>query len=148
MATKDRADYRQPAVFGEARPGLAAKDHPRHRSPLTSAGAAVRSHRTAAGGAQGVMESSPQTVSRLAAAVSLSQATVTGILDRLEHKRMVKRVRDSDDKRRVMVSPTAAAEEALAGSPPLLQEHFTGRSTNCPNGSRPRSCRLCSGSSL
>lgn len=72
-----------------------------------------------------LVESSPQTVSRLASAVSLSQATVTGILDRLERKRMIERVRDSNDKRRVIVSPTAAAEEALAGSPPLLQEHFT-----------------------
>lgn len=72
-----------------------------------------------------LLDSSPQTVSRLAAAVSLSQATVTGILDRLERKQMVTRARDSRDKRRVMVSPTATAEEALVGAPPLLQEHFT-----------------------
>jgi len=72
-----------------------------------------------------LLENAPQTVSALAAAVNLSQATVTGILDRLERKSMVTRVRDAKDKRKVMVSPTPAAADALAGAPPLLQEHFT-----------------------
>lgn len=63
-------------------------------------------------------------VSRLAHAVNLSQATVTGILDRLERKAMVERVRSSQDKRKVIVSSTAEAERVLAGAPPLLQEHF------------------------
>jgi len=72
-----------------------------------------------------LIETSPQPVSSLAAAVNLSQATVTGILDRLERKAMITRKRDSKDKRKVMVSPTSAAEDALAGAPPLLQEHFT-----------------------
>lgn len=66
-----------------------------------------------------------RSVSALAAAVNLSQATVTGILDRLERKNMITRERDSADKRKVLVSPTTAAEKALAGAPPLLQEHFT-----------------------
>jgi len=83
-----------------------------------------------------LMESSPQTVSRLASAVSLSQATVTGILDRLERKRMIERARDSNDKRRVFVSPTSAAEEALAGAPPLLQEHFTRAFDRLPDWER------------
>lgn len=83
-----------------------------------------------------LMETSPQTVSRLAASVSLSQATVTGILDRLEQKMMVRRVRDSEDKRRVMVSPTAAAHETLAGAPPLLQEHFTTAFDRLPDWER------------
>lgn len=68
---------------------------------------------------------SPQSVSALAAEVNLSQATVTGILDRLERKDMVTRQRDSNDRRKVLVSPTSAARDALAGAPPLLQEHFT-----------------------
>jgi DNA-binding MarR family transcriptional regulator len=72
-----------------------------------------------------LVETSPQPVSTLAAAVNLSQATVTGILDRLDRKGMIKRERDKVDKRKVMVSPTSAAEQALAGAPPLLQEHFT-----------------------
>lgn len=72
-----------------------------------------------------LIDSSPRSVSGLAAAVNLSQATVTGILDRLERKGMIARVRDSEDRRRVLVTPTPVAEEALEGAPPLLQEHFT-----------------------
>ena len=83
-----------------------------------------------------LMESSPQPVNRVATAVSLSQATVTGILDRLERKGMVTRVRDSADKRKVMVSPTPAAEESLAGAPPLLQEHFTAAFEKLPDWER------------
>lgn len=83
-----------------------------------------------------LVESSPQTVSGLAAAVSLSQATVTGILDRLERKEMVCRIRDHVDKRRVMVSPTPTAENALAGAPPLLQEHFTRAFDQLPDWER------------
>jgi DNA-binding MarR family transcriptional regulator len=66
----------------------------------------------------------PRTVSELARAVNLSQATVTGILDRLERKSMILRKRDIHDRRKVMVSPTSEAEQVLADAPPLLQEHF------------------------
>lgn len=83
-----------------------------------------------------LVDSSPQTVSRLASAVSLSQATVTGILDRLERKKMIERTRDSHDKRRVIVSPTPAAEKALADAPPLLQEHFTRSFDRLPEWER------------
>jgi DNA-binding MarR family transcriptional regulator len=69
-------------------------------------------------------ERSPRTVSGLAMAVNLSQATVTGILDRLERKHMVTRSRSDRDRRKVMVSPTPDARRTLADTPPLLQEHF------------------------
>lgn len=71
-----------------------------------------------------LVEAGGRPVSGLAHAVNLSQATVTGILDRLERKGMVERVRSSQDKRKVIVSSTAEAERVLAGAPPLLQEHF------------------------
>lgn len=77
-----------------------------------------------------LVDMSPRSVSALAAAVNLSQATVTGILNRLERKAMVTRERDLKDKRKVLVSPTPAAEDALAGAPPLLQEHFTAAFAN------------------
>ena len=75
----------------------------------------------------------PRSVSELARAVNLSQATVTGILDRLERKSMVLRERDTHDRRRVMVSPTLEAERVLADAPPLLQEHFTGGFRELPD---------------
>ena len=80
-----------------------------------------------------LVDSSPRSVSGLAAAVDLSQATVTGILDRLERKSMVERARDSKDRRRVLVSPTSVAQEVLSGAPPLLQEHFTERFEALPD---------------
>jgi DNA-binding MarR family transcriptional regulator len=76
---------------------------------------------------------SPRSVSGLANAVNLSQATVTGILDRLERKAMVTRVRDAADRRKVLVTPTSAAVEVLAGAPPLLQEHFTAGFARLPD---------------
>jgi DNA-binding MarR family transcriptional regulator len=75
----------------------------------------------------------PRPVNELASAVNLSQATVTGILDRLEKKHMVERVRSTADRRKVLVSPTATAEAALAGAPPLLQEHFTSSFSELPD---------------
>lgn len=80
-----------------------------------------------------LVDTSPRSVSELAAAVNLSLATVTGILDRLERKEMIVRVRDSEDRRRVLVSLTPAARDVLAGAPPLLQEHFTERFAALPD---------------
>jgi len=76
---------------------------------------------------------SPRPVNELARSVNLSQATVTGILDRLEKKGMIERVRSTVDRRKVLVSPTPTAEAALAGAPPLLQEHFTSSFVRLPD---------------
>lgn len=64
------------------------------------------------------------TVGQLAQQVSLSPATVTDILGRLESRGFVTRTRSEQDKRRVLVKPTAAALEALQSGPSLLQENF------------------------
>lgn len=69
-------------------------------------------------------ESGEVPVGALASAVSLSQATVTGILDRLEKRNLVQRRRDEVDKRRVMVRVTKACEATLRATPPMLQESF------------------------
>lgn len=64
-------------------------------------------------------------VGDLARSIHLSQATVTGVLDRLEKHGLVRRVPCETDKRRVLVSLTPAAAEVLSQAPPLLQERFT-----------------------
>lgn len=60
----------------------------------------------------------------IAREVSLSQATVTSILDRLERKGMLKRERSAHDKRKVLVSLTEEGGEALEKAPTLMQESF------------------------
>jgi DNA-binding MarR family transcriptional regulator len=64
------------------------------------------------------------TASVIARNVSLSQATVTSILDRLERKNMLKRDRSASDKRKVLVTLTEAGQQALEKAPRLLQESF------------------------
>jgi DNA-binding MarR family transcriptional regulator len=56
--------------------------------------------------------------------VHLSQATVTGIVDRLQRHGYVARLRSDTDKRRVLVSLTSDAEKLLSKAPPPLQESF------------------------
>ena len=64
------------------------------------------------------------TASELAKAISLSQATVTGILERLEKRTLIARRRSNSDRRRVKVSATAAGRQLLEAAPPLMQESF------------------------
>jgi DNA-binding MarR family transcriptional regulator len=64
------------------------------------------------------------TVGGVARQVSLSQATVTNIIDRLETRGLVQRVRSSQDKRKVTVSITESGQELLDKKPTFLQEKF------------------------
>lgn len=73
---------------------------------------------------QSLSELGRVSVGELAASVSLGQATMTGILDRLEKRGLVERRRSEADKRRMMVVATPAGEEVLARAPSLLQESF------------------------
>lgn len=70
---------------------------------------------------------SPTTPGMLAKNVSLSQATVTGILDRLEKKGLVVRKRDQKDRRRVSLHLTDLGLKVIEAAPTLLQEHFVRR---------------------
>lgn len=65
------------------------------------------------------------TIGELANKMSLSQATVTSILDRLEKRELVYRERSKEDKRKVHAYLTDQASEALKEAPIPLQEHFT-----------------------
>lgn len=64
------------------------------------------------------------TIGTIADKVSLSQATVTTILDRLELRKLVYRVRSTEDKRKVHAHLTEAGCEILARAPNPLQEDF------------------------
>jgi len=71
-----------------------------------------------------IMSSEDINIGRVAKKVSLSQATVTNIIDRLETRGMVTRERSSQDKRRVIVRVTEKTEGLLASDPSVLQEDF------------------------
>lgn len=64
------------------------------------------------------------TIGTIADRVSLSQATVTTILDRLEHRKLVFRVRSTQDKRKVHAHLTEEGRAILARAPEPLQEDF------------------------
>lgn len=66
-------------------------------------------------------------VRQIADNITLSPATVTSILDRLEARELATRIRSTDDKRRVGVFLTEQGTVLLADSPLPLQEHFTNR---------------------
>ena len=63
-------------------------------------------------------------ISQLANEVTLSQATVTTILDRLEKRGLIERERSKVDKRKVHVHLTERGIDTLREAPMPLQEHF------------------------
>lgn len=67
------------------------------------------------------------TIGELANEISLSQATVTVILDRLEKRQLVTRVRSTEDKRKVHVHLTETALGTLEQAPVPLQQRFSQR---------------------
>ena len=67
------------------------------------------------------------TAGEIAQAVSLSQATVTGILERMENRGLLVRRRSERDKRRIMVRITRNGQQVLDDAPPLMQEAFVER---------------------
>jgi DNA-binding MarR family transcriptional regulator len=66
-------------------------------------------------------------ISRLSSEVSLSQATVTTIIDRLERRGYVARQRSEQDKRVVHALLTDAGRAAVESAPTPLQEAFSVR---------------------
>lgn len=64
------------------------------------------------------------TIGELAKEMSLSQATVTTIIDRLEKRELVFRERSKEDKRKVHAYLTDQAMEVLKEAPIPLQDQF------------------------
>jgi DNA-binding MarR family transcriptional regulator len=56
--------------------------------------------------------------------IHLSQATVTSILDRLEAKQFIKRVRSDSDRRRVALFLTDEGRQALSSAPQPIEDRF------------------------
>jgi len=74
---------------------------------------------------QAIRSMGQATIGELANKISLSQATVTTILDRLEKRHLVTRKRSDQDKRKVHAYLTEEAVEILINAPLPLQDQFT-----------------------
>ena len=68
-----------------------------------------------------IQERGPITSAEIAREIHLSPSTMVGILDRLEEKSLVNRVRDRSDRRRTLIHLTDKGLEVLANAPSPLQ---------------------------
>lgn len=69
-------------------------------------------------------DENPSTVGSIAERVGLAQATVTGMVDRLEEKGLVSRKRGESDRRQVNVTLTDAGRSLQEQAPTALQTRF------------------------
>ncbi|WP_423358872.1 MarR family winged helix-turn-helix transcriptional regulator [Pseudomonas citronellolis] len=76
------------------------------------------------------------TASRLAKRVSLSQASLSGVLDRLESRGLLARRRDEQDRRKQWLLLEDAGRDALQSAPPLLPEYVLARFAELPEWER------------
>ncbi len=67
------------------------------------------------------------TAKQISESVNLSQGTVTTILDRLESRHLIQRVRSQQDRRRVAIYLTDQGKALLARAPKPLQDYFLER---------------------
>ncbi len=78
----------------------------------------------------------PLAASHLAKTMSLSQGTVTGIIDRLVARQLVNRDRKDADRRVVTLELSAAGRALVAQAPSPLQEAFVLRLRQLPPGAQ------------
>jgi len=72
-----------------------------------------------------VVENGEAAIGHVAVQVSLSQATVTAIVDRLEAHGLLARRRGHADRRKVLIAATERGIDIVAKNPAILQEEFT-----------------------
>ena len=73
---------------------------------------------------QNIEEQEGIMVRQIAESINLSPATITNILDRIEARDLVTRIRSTTDKRKVGVYLTDSGKEALKTAPRPLQDNF------------------------
>jgi DNA-binding MarR family transcriptional regulator len=74
----------------------------------------------------------PLPLSTIAKRIMVERSTVTGIVDRLVHKSLVKRVRNSQDRRFVMVGLTDMGKRFATSAPPSIPPRFVNSLRNLP----------------
>ena len=78
----------------------------------------------------------PSTLKSIGRAIYLSPSTVVGIVDRLEEKNLVRRERDTRDRRNVHVTITSEGLELIANAPSALPEGFASALSALPENDR------------
>lgn len=81
---------------------------------------------------QSVRDLGEVTTAQISERVSLSQGTVTSILDRLAERALIERYRSTADRRVVHTRLTAAGRAALRNASPLLHERFLAQFKGLP----------------
>jgi DNA-binding MarR family transcriptional regulator len=76
---------------------------------------------------QAIHRLQPVSAGAVAAEIHLGRGTVTGILDRLEHRRLIRRDRGQRDRRSVEITLTDEGQRILEKAPSLLQDQFHER---------------------
>ena len=66
----------------------------------------------------------PQSMRSLAVSIDVSQASATGIVDRMEQRGLVERQRDAGDRRVVKVAISGEGERLIAGMAAERREHL------------------------
>jgi len=85
---------------------------------------------------QELLKNNEMSVGELAKAISLGQATVTGILDRLEKRGLIIRRKSDNDKRKVLIAPTEECKKMLSAMPSALQQTFVDQFEDLQNWER------------
>ncbi|MFZ0243716.1 MAG: MarR family transcriptional regulator [Desulfobacterales bacterium] len=71
-----------------------------------------------------VSDNEPISLGDLTRSLHLNNSTVTGIIDRLEKRDLVRRIRQSRDRRQIHVEVTDKGRNFIKQAPKPLQEHF------------------------
>lgn len=77
-----------------------------------------------------IHEKGAHTLSRLSRNVHLSASTLVGIVDRLEEKGLVKRTRDTEDRRAIFIGITNKGRKFVESSPHLLHNRLDEKLKN------------------
>ncbi len=80
-----------------------------------------------------VAKHGPIALGALTKIVFINNSTVTGIIDRLESRDLVQRVRISKDRRQVHVEITQAGLEFIKDAPTPIHHHFVQKLENMKN---------------
>lgn len=77
-----------------------------------------------------IYEKGALTLSIISKNVHLSNSTLVGVIDRLEEKGLVKRTRDTDDRRVIFIDLTPKGREFVFGAPHLLHNRLDEKLKN------------------